>query len=53
MEQEEVNEVVQRMMSVGDFMFPDSSLGEVVNSWDDTFSGLDLLVSKSQKTCLP
>lgn len=53
MEQEEVNEVVREMESVEGFMFPDSSLGEVVNSWDDTFSGLDLLVSKSQKTCFP
>ena len=40
------NEVVKLMESVEGFMFPDSQLGEVVNNWDDTFSGLDLLVEE-------
>lgn len=43
------NEVVRVMESVEGFMFPNSSLGEVVTSWEDTFSGIDSLVDYAKK----
>lgn len=47
MNEREFNEVVRTMKSVEGFMFPDNTLGEVVNSWEDTFCGLDLLLEQS------
>lgn len=43
------NEVVRVMESVEGFMFPNSSLGEVVTPWEDTFSGIDSLVDYAKK----
>lgn len=47
MDEHEFNEVVREMESVEGFMFPDNTLGKVLNSWKDTFSGLDLLTQQS------
>ncbi|MCP1245198.1 hypothetical protein NKW54_04505 [Acetobacter cerevisiae] len=40
------NEVVRVMESVDGFMFPNNALGDVVTAWDDTFCGLDLLLTE-------
>lgn len=44
MNEQEVKAVVRKMESAEGFRFPDNTLGKVLNKWEDTFCGFDLLV---------